>query len=52
MIEDPAATGVTALLFAVVLGLFEFLKRIWPASTRLTLTITVPLRLERLKVIL
>lgn len=32
MIEDPAATGVTALLFAVVLGLFEFLKRIWPAS--------------------
>jgi len=31
MIEDPASTGLTAALFAAVLGLFEVVKRLMPA---------------------
>lgn len=29
---DPATTGATAIIFAIVLALFEFLKRIWPGG--------------------
>ena len=32
MIEDPASTGLTALLFGLVLGLFELVKRLLPGS--------------------
>ena len=32
MIEDPASTGLTALLFALVLGLFEVVKRLLPGA--------------------
>jgi hypothetical protein len=29
---DPGTAGAAALMFGVVLGLFEFLKRIWPGQ--------------------
>ena len=32
MIEDPGTAGMMAVLFGVILGLFEFLKRIWPGK--------------------
>lgn len=29
---DPVSAGVLAVVVAIVLGLFEFLRRIWPAA--------------------